>query len=468
MPEFKIIMANNCIHTKCAVCGGFKVKSSYLGRIGTSLNDVCSPKCQVATKNICSCKCGGKFHKGANSSLLNKILNPPAKKPVKKVSKKKSYKANFEPQTLTDNIAVFLEGVRIKTSSFDRYSDRNYRKDNKKIQLHWLSKTGSPLDQLALDFLNEKGYQNYDEDDIIYAMVNYINDYPSGIKKYIEDIEAERIRENDYYNYLAPIEEQMQPEIIEDNYIRDEEGNIIFGNMTPKQKANQARFKKVMAEAKKLRAKNKTLTQAQAVKQAWSIMYSKGGKAGAIKILEKGESKSTKPKAYYLQQRTKTGAFKGRKKISGTDKVYIEFLNKDKGFIKDKKFFDTYNKALAYIRKNFDKADPDMIKYVNGTYLGATKVKAKKPKGTSEMHTDTKSHNVNIRVVSGLNQNLQTLNDIKYLMQRVEQYEKSIKILNTIPLKSRSRFDIMALSKYKQNLKSTKQALRELKKAIKF
>ena len=32
----------------------------------------------------------------------------------------------------------------------------------------------------------------------------------------------------------------------------------------------------------------------------------------------------------------------------------------------------------------------------------ATKVKAKKSKRTSEMHTDTKSHNVNIRVVSGI------------------------------------------------------------------
>jgi len=31
-----------------------------------------------------------------------------------------------------------------------------------------------------------------------------------------------------------------------------------------------------------------------------------------------------------------------------------------------------------------------------------TKVKAKKGKRTSEMHTDTKSHNVNIRVVSGI------------------------------------------------------------------
>jgi hypothetical protein len=48
--------------------------------------------------------------------------------------------------------------------------------------------------------------------------------------------------------------------------------------MTAKQKANQARFKKVVAEAKKLRKKNPNLTQAQAVKQAWAI--SKKGKVG--------------------------------------------------------------------------------------------------------------------------------------------------------------------------------------------
>jgi hypothetical protein len=45
--------------------------------------------------------------------------------------------------------------------------------------------------------------------------------------------------------------------------------------MTAKQKANQARFKKVVAEAKKLRNKNPKLTQAQAVKQAWAMTYSK-------------------------------------------------------------------------------------------------------------------------------------------------------------------------------------------------
>ena len=90
--------------------------------------------------------------------------------------------------------------------------------------------------------------------------------------------------------------------------------------MTAKQKANQARFKKVVAEAKKLRKKNPKLTQAQAVKQAWAMTYSK-------KDVSVGATKK--------------------------------------------------------------KATP-------------TKVKAKKGKRTSEMHTDTKSHNVNIRVMSGI------------------------------------------------------------------
>lgn len=332
-------MANSCKHTKCVICGGYKLKSNFLGRIGTKLNEVCSPKCQVATKDICSCKCGGKFHKGANSSLLNKILNPkPAKKAAKK---KKSYKANFEPMTLTDNIAEFLEGTRIKTSSFDKYSDRNYRKDNRKITLNWLSKTGRPLDQLAYDFLSEKGYLNYDEDDIIYAMVNYINDYPSGIKKYIEDIEAERIRENDYYNYLAPIEENMQPETIEDNYIRDEQGNIIFGNMK----------------------------------------------------LKKGSSAA---KAYMAKLRAK-------RKIGA-----------------------------------------------------ATKVKAKKPKSTNEMHTDTKSHNVNIRVISGFLNKMNGLFDtaaINDIDQLKKEYFKLAKKYHPDAGGTDAQFQQLQLE-YEKHLKS--------------
>jgi hypothetical protein len=37
----------------------------------------------------------------------------------------------------------------------------------------------------------------------------------------------------------------------------------------------------------------------------------------------------------------------------------------------------------------------------SGNKVGATKIKAKKSKKTSEMHTDTKSHNVRISVMSG-------------------------------------------------------------------
>lgn len=107
--------------------------------------------------------------------------------------------------------------------------------------------------------------------------------------------------------------------------------------MTAKQKANRERFKKVVAEAKKLRAKNKKLTQAQAVKQAWAIMYKKPGKkVGATKIVQKGQSKNAKVTKVLQQVRTKKGQFKGYKRIAG------------------------------------------------------------------ERHTDTKSHNVNIRVVSGI------------------------------------------------------------------
>jgi hypothetical protein len=89
--------------------------------------------------------------------------------------------------------------------------------------------------------------------------------------------------------------------------------------MTAKQIAARAKFKAVVKEASKLRKKNPKLTQAQAVKQAWAISYSK-----------KSAGVGAAPKK---------------------------------------------------------KAAP-------------TKVKATKSKRTSEMHTDTKSHNVNIRVVS--------------------------------------------------------------------
>ena len=44
------------------------------------------------------------------------------------------------------------------------------------------------------------------------------------------------------------------------------------------------------------------------------------------------------------------------------NEVYIEFLNKEKGFEKDVKHFNSYNEAVEWAKKNFDKFSPDMIK----------------------------------------------------------------------------------------------------------
>jgi DNA repair protein RadC len=46
-----------------------------------------------------------------------------------------------------------------------------------------------------------------------------------------------------------------------------------------------------------------------------------------------------------------------------TEQVYIEFLNKEKGFKKDTKYFNSYEEAVEWAKENFDKFNPDMIKY---------------------------------------------------------------------------------------------------------
>lgn len=130
--------------------------------------------------------------------------------------------------------------------------------------------------------------------------------------------------------------------------------------MTAKQRAARAKFKAVVKEASKLRKKNPKLTQAQAVKQAWAISYSKG------------------------RSGKKIGYSKEREKIH---KAATKEIKREK-------------------QKNPDRKKKELVSlaYQNAPFraIGATKVKAKKSKRTSEMHTDTKSHNVNIRVISGI------------------------------------------------------------------
>jgi hypothetical protein len=99
--------------------------------------------------------------------------------------------------------------------------------------------------------------------------------------------------------------------------------------MTAKQKANQARFKKVVAEASKLRKKDPKLTQAQAVKKAWAMFTGKkvglthkdtkshnvnirvvsGWKKGSTAFIEKDEEKTKSKKNYRVSRAGKNNLF---------------------------------------------------------------------------------------------------------------------------------------------------------------
>jgi len=43
--------------------------------------------------------------------------------------------------------------------------------------------------------------------------------------------------------------------------------------------------------------------------------------------------------------------------------IYIDFLNWEKNFKLDRVYFTTYEAAVKWGKKNFEKFNPDMIKY---------------------------------------------------------------------------------------------------------
>ncbi len=82
-----------------------------------------------------------------------------------------------------------------------------------------------------------------------------------------------------------------------------------------------------------------------------------------------------------------------------------------------------------------------------------TKVKAKKSKRTSEMHTDTKSHNVNIRVVSGMPNQREELEKYKRVYGRLMAEKLTAKTLSEKRVINRA-------------LKITKAIIQSLKKSV--
>ena len=72
-----------------------------------------------------------------------------------------------------------------------------------------------------------------------------------------------------------------------------------------------------------------------------------------------------------LQAKRYMASIRAKKSINGLKEkdFYIEFLNKNKNFTKDKKYFDSYNQAIIWGKKNFERFNTDMI-YNNSKKIG--------------------------------------------------------------------------------------------------
>ena len=104
----------------------------------------------------------------------------------------------------------------------------------------------------------------------------------------------------------------------------------------------------------------------------FAVAYSSVGEAiDHIEVTEVNEKKAIKefeqrmgifPFGYYVIF-TKTAPYYYNLGGGVSSEVYIEFLNKEKGYQKDVKYFKSYEQAVKWARKSFDKFSPDMIKH---------------------------------------------------------------------------------------------------------
>jgi|688.fasta_scaffold503972_2 hypothetical protein len=230
--------------------------------------------------------------------------------------------------------------------------------------------------------------------------------------------------------------------------------------MTAKQRAARAKFKAVVAEAKKLRKKNPKLTQAQAVKQAFAISYSKAGKSkvGAVKkskyevgdLVYSYQNKDYKAPISYK----KFVPWESLSKPNAKDK-FVYKLNIKGGYSNYINEESLSKSALGAVKKK-----------------SATRVKAKKSRST-EMHTDTKSHNVNIRVVSGIEKlSNKMLDEANSILNKISNLEVARdRIESRLKYKQFDKDDIpkakAALKIYKDHIRLLKRQLVQVKKYIK-
>ena len=110
---------------------------------------------------------------------------------------------------------------------------------------------------------------------------------------------------------------------------------------------------------------------------------------------------------------------------SAENEVYIDFLNKEKNFTKDKKSFKTYEDAEKWARKNIDKFNPDMIHY----YLGGGSTK---PNPTKNMNHDNLMNRSDYTAYVNINDypytaTVRNLNSFKsYLNRKDEKFTPNV------------------------------------------
>jgi hypothetical protein len=223
---------------------------------------------------------------------------------------------------------------------------------------------------------------------------------------------------------------------------------------TKAQKENQARFKAVQAEAKKLKAKNPKLAHTAAVKQAWAILYAKSGKtkAPAKKAAPKKKIGAVKKKA----PARKNVRYKGYViETYGSDyKVYLP--NYVRFFVDDRitEMKKAVDKDIKLEKQRFGK-----VGKVKAKAPVKKKAVAKKKVAPKSMHKDTQSHNVSIRVISGFK--VDVSKKLHNVIQEIEQREN---VIHSIILRKMELINKHGKQWYVDTLKQAKGYVSELKK----
>jgi hypothetical protein len=222
--------------------------------------------------------------------------------------------------------------------------------------------------------------------------------------------------------------------------------------MTAAQKAAKANFKKAIEYRKKTGV---------SLKEAFAHVYGKK-KIGAAP--KKKAAKKAAPK----KAAKKVGSVVKLKSNTKSIKALEDHIIRQKEFLKT----DKNNLRL----KNSIKLNESSLKTLKEGFAAKVKSKSKKvgeapkkaaPKRSVSLHKDTKSHNVNIRVISGMES--VAIGNVKYLFEQIRKAEGQYQILKDRKKRDKKLvgFDAKLFQRYPGYIRSLKKQLTEAKKNIK-